>query len=105
MGKGNVLSRTSRACHMPVDHLTRFAARPVSRAAIQGDRPSPIGRVGHTTRPRTEQASAQFTMTPAEAATRLGVHVNAVRQAIDAGRLGAWMKGGREFGWPARRTS
>jgi excisionase family DNA binding protein len=44
-----------------------------------------------------EELANQFTLTPAEAAERLGVHVSAVRQAIDAGRLGAWMKGGRVF--------
>ena len=44
-----------------------------------------------------EELANHFTLTPAEAAARLGVHVSAVRQAIDAGRLGAWMKGGRVF--------
>ena len=29
--------------------------------------------------------------------TQLGVSVSAVRQAIDAGRLGAWLKAGRVF--------
>ena len=44
-----------------------------------------------------EELAKQFTLTPAEAAERLGVTVGAVRQAIDAGRLGVWMKGGRAF--------
>jgi excisionase family DNA binding protein len=44
-----------------------------------------------------EELANQFTLTPAEAAERLGITVGAVRQAIDAGRLGVWMKGGRAF--------
>jgi excisionase family DNA binding protein len=44
-----------------------------------------------------EQLASRHTLTPAEAAERLGVTVGAVRQAIDAGRLGVWMKGGRAF--------
>ncbi len=37
------------------------------------------------------------TMTPAEAAGQLGVSVSAIRQAIEAGRLGAWLKAGRVY--------
>ncbi len=44
-----------------------------------------------------EELASQYTLTPAEAAERLGVHITAIRQAIDAGRLGAWVKGGRVF--------
>jgi excisionase family DNA binding protein len=44
-----------------------------------------------------EELASQYTVTTAEAAERLGVHVSAVRQAIDAGRLGAWIKGNRVF--------
>jgi excisionase family DNA binding protein len=44
-----------------------------------------------------ESLAECFTLTPAEVAARLGVTVSAVRQAIDAGRLGAWLKGGRVF--------
>jgi len=45
------------------------------------------------------------TLTPAEVASRLGVTVSAVRQAIDAGRLGAWLKGGRVFIDPRSLTT
>ncbi len=37
-----------------------------------------------------EELASQFTMTPAEVAARLGVHVSAIRQAIDAA---AWAHG------------
>jgi excisionase family DNA binding protein len=40
-----------------------------------------------------ETVAARFTMTVAEAAERLGVHVSAVSKAIHAGRLGSWVKG------------
>lgn len=44
-----------------------------------------------------EKTAARYTMTPAEAADQLGVHVSAVRQAIDRWTLPAWKKGGRWF--------
>ena len=39
--------------------------------------------------------AARYTLTVAEAAARLGVTTSAVRQAIDAGRLGAWVRDGQ----------
>lgn len=51
------------------------------------------------------ELAARHTMTPAEFAQRLGVHVSAVRQAIEADRLGAWRKGGRWFIDPQSLTT
>ena len=39
----------------------------------------------------------QYSLTVPEAAERFGVHVSAVRQAVDSGRLGAWMKAGEWY--------
>lgn len=44
-----------------------------------------------------ERVAATYTVTPAEASETLGISQNAVRQAVEAGRLGAWKKGGRWF--------
>lgn len=44
-----------------------------------------------------EKMAAEYTLSVAEAAARLGVHENAVRQAIAAQRLPSWLKGGRHF--------
>jgi len=44
-----------------------------------------------------ETLAAEYTLTVGEAAARLGVHENAVRQAIAAQRLPSWMKGGRHY--------
>ncbi len=44
-----------------------------------------------------EAAKALFTMTVTQAAEKLGVHVSAVHQAIQAWRLAAWKKDGQLF--------
>ena len=48
-----------------------------------------------------EAMAARHTIGASEAAERLGVHVSAVRQAIEAQRLASWVKGGRHFIAPA----
>lgn len=44
-----------------------------------------------------ESVERQYTLTPADAAERLGIHVSAVRQAIASGRLPSWIKDGRHY--------
>lgn len=44
-----------------------------------------------------EKARARYTLSPAEAAERLGIHVSAVRQAIANHRLAAWFEDGRAY--------
>jgi excisionase family DNA binding protein len=78
-GRGMV---TPRVFALPIYHVMNDL---IARAAV---------RAGHVD---LEAAAAQFTMTPTEAAEHLGVHVSAVRQAIDRGALSAWRKGARWF--------
>lgn len=47
------------------------------------------------------QLAVAYTLTASEAAERLGVSRSAVHQAIDAGRLAAWVKDGRPYINPA----
>lgn len=44
-----------------------------------------------------EATAARYTLTPEDAAERLGIHVSAVRQAIERHRLPAWKRGGRLY--------
>jgi hypothetical protein len=44
-----------------------------------------------------EQEAAQYTVTVAEAAKQLGVHENAIRQAIEKRRVLSWVKGGKHY--------
>jgi hypothetical protein len=44
-----------------------------------------------------EQEAAQYTVTVAEAAKQLGVHENAIRQAIEKRRVLSWIKGGKHY--------
>lgn len=48
-----------------------------------------------------EEMAERHTLTVAEAAERLGVHVSAVRQAIAARRLPSWIRDGRTYIDPA----
>lgn len=44
-----------------------------------------------------EKLAKRYSMSIAEAAAELGIHVSAVRQAIAAKRLASWMKDGRHY--------
>jgi excisionase family DNA binding protein len=46
---------------------------------------------------RVEEVAARYTMSPQEAADRLGLHVSAMRQAIERSAIPAWRKGDRWF--------
>lgn len=44
-----------------------------------------------------DELASEYTLTPAEAAAKLGVHYSAVQQAIKAWRLPSWVKDGRYY--------
>jgi hypothetical protein len=44
-----------------------------------------------------EEEAAQYTVTVAEAAKKLGVHENAIRQAIEKRRVTSWLKDGKHY--------
>jgi hypothetical protein len=52
-----------------------------------------------------EKLAAEYTITVPEAAVKLGVHENAVRQAIASRRLASWVKGGRHYMHPRSLAS
>jgi excisionase family DNA binding protein len=52
-----------------------------------------------------EKLAGRYTLSVPQVAERLGVHVSAVRQAIEAGRIGAWVKYGRTYVDPAALAS
>jgi excisionase family DNA binding protein len=75
------------------DHAYQVVADLVARKRLAQDGVDP------------EQLAAEYTITVPEAAERLGVHENAVRQAIAARRLASWVKAGRHYMHPRSLAS